>query len=211
MNEERHSATKSEATSVMTTVQKGYRKRTVWLSKTGAAVVGAAAAAGLLSVTAFAQASPTLTHQGTVTNEPAVRINYFFNAIAVPNGETQWQWLNSPDSELFANSTSRAIVTGTVDLGSSNGASVSGDLGVCYQSGDGPIRFGNWQLMAFAAPAGQWVEQAMSGTILPGANNLPSGIYKVGLCVSDTSQNLVYDTTWGALTGTVMVAENSGW
>ena len=177
-------------------------------SKTTAVV--ALAAAALVSATAFAQATPAPTHNAAATNVPDVRIGYFFNAIAVPNGDTQWQWLSNPVAELFANSTSRGIVTGTVGLGSSNGAAISGKLGVCYESGNVPIRFGNWQLMGFTAPPGQWVEQTISGTVLPGANGLPSGTYKVGLCVAATSQNLVYDTTWGALTGTVMVAESSG-
>ncbi len=188
----------------MTTTRQGARKHRGWPSKTAGVVAVAAATAGLLSATAFAQGTPA------PTNNPDVRINYFFNAVAVPNGQTHWQWITNPRSEPFANSTFARDLTGTVDLGSSNGEAVTGELGVCYQSGNGPIRFGNWQLIDFTAPAGQWVEQTVSGTILPGANNLPSGTYKVGLCVYRTSQNLVYDTTWGALTGTVIVAEDSG-
>ena len=141
---------------------------------------------------------------------PPTLVNYFFGELNPPNNSATWEWAGATDSENFANSTSRAVVTGQIALGSSNGLAVSGQLGVCYQQGTGPIMFGNWKLLNFTAPAGTWSSQSFSGTILPGPNGFAPGTYTVGLCVEDTSANLVYDQAYGSTSGTVIVAEDSG-
>lgn len=180
-----------------------------------AAAMGAVAAAAAIAAVAIpASASPAQTSRpasAAVTPVfPPTLVNYFFGEVNPPNGSTTWEWASATASENFANSTSRAVVTGNIALGSSNGLTVSGQLGVCYQSGTGPITFGNWKLLNFTAPAGQWVSQSFSGTILPGANGFAPGVYKVGLCVNQTSANLVYDQAVGSTSGDVIVAEDSG-
>jgi hypothetical protein len=178
-----------------------------------AAMLTAAAAAAIAAVAIPASASSSPA-SGKITAAVAVfpptLVNYFFGELNPPNGAANWEWASSTVSENFANATSRAVVSGNITLGSNNGLAVSGQLGVCYQQGAGPIRFGNWELLNFTAPAGQWVSQSISGTILPGPNGFPAGIYKVGLCVEQTSPNLVYDAVAAGATGDVIVAEDSG-
>jgi hypothetical protein len=180
---------------------------------TTAAMLAAAAAASIAAVAIPASASSApASRQITATTPvfPPTLVNYFFGEVNPPNNSANWEWAGATDSENFANATSRAVVTGQIALGSSNGLAVSGQLGVCYQQGTGPIMFGNWKLLNFTAPAGQWVSQSFSGTILPGPNGYPAGTYTVGLCVEDTSANLVYDQAYGSTSGTVIVAEDSG-
>jgi hypothetical protein len=103
------------------------------------------------------------------------------------------------------------VVTGSATFGSSNGQVVGGKLGVCYQpAAGGTILFGNWALIDFTAPVGQWVTQTFSGTILPGTNGYAAGSYKVGLCISGASANLTYNLATGSMSGTAIVAVNSG-
>jgi hypothetical protein len=171
----------------------------------------AAAAIAAVAIPASASYSPA-SGNGTAQTPvfPPTLVNYFFGEVNPPNGSPTWEWASATDSENFANTTSRAVVTGNIALGSSNGLAVSGQLGVCYQLGTGPIIFGNWKLLNFTAPVGQWVSEVFSGTILPGPNGFPAGTYTVGLCVEGTSANLVYDTAYGSTAGTVIVAEDSG-
>ncbi len=168
-----------------------------------AATLAAAVAATIAAVAIPASAASTPVF-------PPTLVNYFFGELSPASGSATWEWASSTVSENFANATSRAVVSGNLTLGSSNGLAVSGQLGVCYQQGTGPINFGNWELINFTEPAGHWVNQSFSGTILPGTNGFPAGIYKVGLCVTGTSANLVYDTAFGAGSGDVIVAEDSG-
>ncbi len=178
-----------------------------------AAMLAAAAAAAIAAVAipASASSSPASSQITAATPVfPPTLVNYFFGEVSPPNGAATWEWASSTVSENFANATSRAIVSGNIALGSSNGLAVGGQLGVCYQQGTGPIMFGNWKLLNFTAPAGQWVSQSFTGTILPGANGFPAGVYKVGLCVNQTTPNLVYDQAAGSTSGDVIVAEDSG-
>jgi hypothetical protein len=178
-----------------------------------AVVTLAAAAAAALTAVAIPASASSAPAAGQVANTtpvfPPTLVNYFFGETNPPNGAPNWEWASATDNENFANATSRAVVTGNIALGSSNGLAVSGQLGVCYQQGTGPIMFGNWKLLNFTAPAGQWVSETFSGTILPGPNGFPAGVYKVGLCVLQTSSNLVYDQAIGSTAGTVIVAEDS--
>ncbi len=178
-----------------------------------AAMLVATAAAGISAVVipASASAAPASGQIAAVTPVfPPTLVNYFFGELSPASGVAAWQWASSTVSENFANTTSRAVVTGNITLASSNGLAVTGQLGVCYQSGTGAINFGNWELINFTEPAGHWINQAFSGTILPGANGFAPGAYKIGLCVSQTGANLVYDTAFGAASGDVIVAEDSG-
>jgi hypothetical protein len=179
-----------------------------------AAMLAAAAVAAIAATAIPASAASSSPASGQVTGAtpvfPPTLVNYFFGELSPASGSTAWEWASSTVSENFANATSRAVVTGSLTLGSSNGLVVGGQLGVCYQQGAGPINFGNWELINFIEPAGHWVSQSFSGTILPGTNGFPAGVYKVGLCVSQTSANLVYDTAFGAGSGDVIVAEDSG-
>jgi hypothetical protein len=198
----------------MTSTQPFSRKLTTRRFKITAAVVGAAAAVALLAGPALAAEQSPAARASTAATSPTVHINYFYSEVAPTNGVTTWQWLGGSTfghpSEQFANTSSRAVVTGTATFGSSNGAEVGGMLGVCYQpAAGGTIQFGNWESLDFTAPAGQWVTQTVSGTILPGANGFAPGKYAVGLCVSQTSTNLVYDAISSALQGSVIVANNA--
>jgi len=179
-----------------------------------AAMLAAAAAAAIATVAIPASASSPSPASSTIAASTAVfpptLVNYFFGATNPASGSANWEWATTTTSENFANSTSRAVVTGNITVGSSNGLAVSGQMGVCYQQGNGPIMFGNWKLLNFSAPPGQWVSQTFSGTILPGQNGYPAGNYNVGMCVAQTSANLVYDTAYGSAAGTVIVAEDSG-
>jgi len=168
----------------------------------------AAGAVVLLAVPTFASgSSPASSAKSSAAT--AVHIDYFYGETTATSGSSAWQWITNPDSESFSSTTSRGIVTGTATLGSSNGAAVSGELGVCYQSSSGAMNFGNYELITFTAPAGTWVPQTVSGTIIPANTGQAPGTFKVGLCVQDTSSNLTYDTAYGALTGDVLVAETS--
>jgi hypothetical protein len=198
----------------MTSTQPFSRKLTTRRFKITAAVVGAAAAVALLAGPALAAEQSPAAPASTAATSPTVHINYMYSEVAPANGVDTWQWLGGSTfghpSEEFANTSSRAVVTGTATFGSSNGAEVSGMLGVCYQpAAGGTIMFGNWESLDFTAPAGQWVTQTISGTILPGANGFAAGKYAVGLCVSQTSANLVYDAISPALQGSVIVANNA--
>lgn len=178
-----------------------------------AAMLAAAAAAAIAAVAIPASGSSALASSQIAANTPVfppTLVNYFFGEVNPPNGSATWEWASATDSENFANATSRAVVTGQIALGSSNGLAVSGQLGVCYQQGTGPILFGNWKLLNFTAPVGQWSSQSFSGTILPGPNGFAPGTYTLGLCVEDTSANLVYDQAYGSTSGDVIVAEDSG-
>jgi hypothetical protein len=179
---------------------------------TAAVTLAAAAAAALTAVAipASASSAPASSQVANTPVFPPTLVNYFFGEVNPPNGSPTWEWASATDNENFANATSRAVVTGQIALGSSNGLAVSGQLGVCYQQGAGPITFGNWKLLNFTAPVGQWVSESFSGTILPGPNGFPAGVYKVGLCVEQTSANLVFDQTYGSTSGDVIVAEDSG-
>jgi hypothetical protein len=173
----------------------------------------AAVAAAAISAVAIPASASSAPASGQVTAAPVfppTLVNYFFGALNPASGSTTWEWASSTASENFANATSRAVVSGNLTLGSSNGLAVGGQLGVCYQQGTGPIMFGNWKLLNFTAPVGQWVSESFSGTILPGPNGFPAGVYKVGLCVNQTTPNLVYDLASGSATGDVIVAEDSG-
>jgi hypothetical protein len=179
-----------------------------------AAMLAATAAAAIAAVAIPASASSAPAPRQVVTPATAVfpptLVNYFFGALTPASAGATWEWASSTVGENFANATSRAVVTGSLTLASSNGLAVSGELGVCYQQGTGPIRFGNWELINFTEPAGHWVSQSFSGTILPGTNGFPAGLYQVGLCVLGTSANLVYDTASGSASGDVIVAQDSG-
>jgi hypothetical protein len=159
------------------------------------------AAAGLLGVLAFAYGSSSAD-----ASTPDVLVNSFSGENSVPSGSSTWQWITGTDSESFANATSRGVITGSVVLGSSNGAAISGRLGVCYKSASGAISNQNWEIINLTAPAGQWVTQTVSGTVVPSV----AGTFTVGLCAFDTSANLTYSTAFGAGAGTVTVAVNSG-
>lgn len=173
-------------------------------------VAAAAAAIAAAAIPASASSSPASGKIAAAAVFPPTLVNYFFGELNPPNGAANWEWASSTVSENFANATSRAVVSGNITLGSNNGLAVSGQLGVCYQQGAGPIRFGNWELINFTAAPGQWVDQSISGTVLPGPNGFPAGVYKVGLCVTQTSANLVYDAVVPGATGSVIVAEDSG-
>jgi hypothetical protein len=177
-------------------------------------VATAAATAALLAAPQLAHATASAPSTAARHSaSPSVRIAFIYGEAPAPAGSTSWEWLAPGEQPGHAympfNHITRAIITGSAVFGSSNGQPVRGMLGVCYQQeGTGPIHFGNWAPINFTAPAGTWVTQAVSGTILPGYNNLPSGTYELGLCVSQTSANLVYES--GASTGDVIVAENAG-
>jgi hypothetical protein len=198
----------------MTSTRLLQRKPATRRTKITMAVAGAAAAALLASPAFAAGTAPPAKASAVSAGTPEVHINYFYSEVAPPNGVNAWQWLGGPTfghpGEQFPNVTSRAVVTGTATFGSSDGQAVSGQLGVCYQpAAGGPIMFGNWEALNFTAPAGHWVTQTVSGTILPGPNGFPPGRYAVGLCISQTSANLVYDAASAALNGDVIVATNS--
>jgi hypothetical protein len=161
------------------------------------------AAAGLLAVLAVASGSSS---DVASASTPDVLVNSFSGESAVASGTSAWQWITGTDSESFASAASRGVITGSVVLGSSNGAAVSGRLGVCYQAAGGAISNANWEIINFTAPAGQWVTQTVSGTAVPSA----AGTFTVGLCAYNTSANLTYSTAFGAGAGTVIVAINSG-
>jgi hypothetical protein len=162
------------------------------------------AAAGLLTVSAFAFGSSSGVARAS---SPDTLVNSFSGENAIPSGVGSWEWITGSTSEFFANTTSRSVITGSVILGSSTGAAVSGQLGVCYQDpSGGVIAVTNWELIDFTAPAGQWVTQTISGTIDPSTVET----FKLGLCAYDTSANLTYNTGFGAGAGTVIVAINSG-
>jgi|GEM_PF-3504109 len=165
--------------------------------------VVAVAAAGLLAVLAFAFGSSSYVAGAAA---PVTLVNSFSGEIAVPAG-AGWQWITQTDTENFADTTSRAVITGSVVLGSANGAAVSGRLGVCYQAAaGGVIANTNWEIINFTAPVGQWVTQTVSGTVVPAA----IGAFKVGLCAYGTSANLTYSAAFGAGAGTAIVAIDSG-
>jgi hypothetical protein len=171
----------------------------------------AAVATAAVAIPASASSAPAAGQITAATPVfPPTLVNYFYGALNPASGLANWQWASATASENFANSTSRAVVSGNLTLGSSNGLAVGGEMGVCYQQGTGPINFGNWKVLNFTAPAGQWVSEFFSGTILPGTNGFAPGVYKVGLCVSQTTPNLVYDAAAGSATGTVIVAADSG-
>jgi hypothetical protein len=106
-----------------------------------AAMLTAAAAAAIAAVAIPASGSSALASSkiANVPVFPPTLVNYFFGELNPPNNSATWEWAGATDSENFANSTSRAVVTGQIALGSSNGLAVSGQLGVCYQQGTGPI------------------------------------------------------------------------
>jgi len=162
------------------------------------------AAAGLLTVAAFAFGSSSGVARAS---SPDTLVNSFSGEDAIASGSGAWQWITGTDTESFANTTSRSVITGSVILGSSTGAAVSGRLGVCYEAASGGlVAVKNWELIDFTAPAGQWVTQTISGTIAPST----AESFEVGLCAYDTSANLTYNTGFGAGAGTVIVAINSG-
>jgi len=162
------------------------------------------AAAGLLTVSAFAFGSSSGVARAST---PDTLVNSFSGENTITSGSTSWQWITGTATESFANTTSRSVITGSVILGSSTGAAVSGRLGVCYEAASGGlIADTNWELIDFTAPAGQWVTQTISGTIDPSTEET----FKLGLCAYDTSANLTYNTEFGAAAGTVIVAINSG-
>ena len=162
------------------------------------------AAAGLLTVSAFAFGSSSGIARAAT---PETLVNSFSGENSITSGTTSWQWITGTDTESFANTTSRSVVTGTVILGSSTGAAVSGRIGVCYQAASGGlIANTNWEVIDFTAPVGQWVTQTISGTIVPST----AETFKVGLCAYDTSANLTYNTGFGAASGTAIVAIDSG-
>jgi hypothetical protein len=165
------------------------------------------AAVGLLAVMAFASGSSSgVARASTDVSTPDVLVNSFSGEVTVAGGSSTWQWITGTDSESFASTASRGVITGSVVLGSSNGAAVSGRLGVCYKAASGAISNTNWEIINFTAPTGQWVTQTISGTVVPSA----AGTFTVGLCAYDTSANLTYSTAFGAGAGTVIVAINSG-
>jgi hypothetical protein len=167
----------------------------------------AVATAGMLAVLAFASGpSSAVARASTAATTPDVLVNSFSGENAVASGSLSWHWITGTVSESFANSTSRGLITGSVALGSSTGAAVSGRLGVCYQASGGTISNTNWEVINLTAPVGTWVTQTVSGTVIPAA----AGTFLVGLCAYDTSANLTYSTTFGAGAGSVMVAVNSG-
>jgi hypothetical protein len=162
------------------------------------------AVVGLLTVSAFAFGSSSGVAKAA---DPDTLVDSFSGENSITSGSSTWQWITGTDDESFPNTTTRSVVTGTVILGSSTGAAVSGRLGVCYEAASGGlIADTNWEIVDFTAPAGQWVTQTISGTIDPAtAEN-----FDVGLCAYDTSANLTYNTGFGAAAGTVIVAINSG-
>jgi|SRR5581483_1808369 len=163
-----------------------------------------AAAAGLLTVSAFAFGSSSGIARAST---PDILVNSFSGENSITSGSSTWQWITGTDTESFANTSSRSVITGSVILGSSTGAAVSGRLGVCYQAASGGlIANTNWEIIDFTAPVGQWVTQTISGTIVPST----AESFKVGLCAFDTSANLTYNTGFGAAAGTAIVAINSG-
>ncbi|HEY1627386.1 MAG TPA: hypothetical protein VGG16_26695 [Streptosporangiaceae bacterium] len=164
------------------------------------------AAAGLLAALAFTAGSSTGVARAATLVAPVTLVNSFSGETAIPPTVLAWQWISGMDSENFSDPSSRGVITGSVVLGSTNGAAVSGRLGVCYKSASGAITNTNWEIINFTAPAGQWVTQTVSGTAVPGA----VGVYTVGLCAYDTSANLAYSAAFGAGAGTVIVAIDSG-
>jgi hypothetical protein len=166
------------------------------------ATVVTVAAAVLLAVLAFASGPSSGVASAST---PDVLVNSFSGESAVASGSSTWQWITGTDSESFV-STARGVITGSVILGSSNGAAVSGRLGVCYQAAGGAISNANWEIINLTAPVGQWVTQTVSGTVVPPA----AGTFTVGLCAYNTSANLTFSTVFGAGAGTVIVAVNSG-
>ncbi len=163
----------------------------------------AVAAAGLLASLAFASgSSPGIARAASTAD---VLVNSFSGELAIDSGSDTWQWIAGTDSETFG-AASRGVITGSVVLGSSTGAAVSGRLGVCYKSATGAISNTNWEIINFTAAVGEWVTQTVSGTANPGV----AGTYTVGLCAYDTSANLTYSAAFGAGAGTVIVAVNSG-
>jgi hypothetical protein len=178
-------------------------RRPLWRTRITKTIV-TVAAVGVLTVSAFAFGSSSGVARAA---NPDTLVNSFSGENSITSGSTTWQWITGTDSEFFANTTSRSVITGSVILGSSTGAAVSGQLGVCYQDPSGGlIAVMNWELIDFTAPAGQWVTQTFSGTIDPST----AETFKVGLCAYDTSANLTYNTAFGAGAGTVIVAINSG-
>jgi hypothetical protein len=165
-------------------------------------VVAVAAAALLASLALASGSSPGIARAATTAD---VLVNSFSGEVAITSGSSTWQWIAGTDSETFGTA-SRGVITGSVVLGSSTGAAVSGRLGVCYKSATGSITNTNWEVINFTAPVGEWVTQTVSGTVVPGV----AGTFTVGLCAYDMSANVTYSAAFGAGAGTVIVAVNSG-
>jgi hypothetical protein len=157
----------------------------------------------LLAVVAFASGASSGIASAAAPN---ALVNAFSGEVPATASTPNWQFITGTVTEAFTSTVSRSVITGSVIFASTNGAVVSGRLGVCYQTAGGPVTNANWENINFTAPVGQWVTQTVSGTAVPAA----VGNFTVGLCVYATSANLSYSTAFGAGAGTVIVEESAG-
>jgi hypothetical protein len=102
------------------------------------------------------------------------------------NTSASWQFMGSPVLEHFADGNTAAEVTATTDLASTNGNTVFGYFGICYeQQGSTVVNASDFLYPYFTAPAFSYFAQTETSVI----GNLAAGEYYVGPCTQGEAAN----------------------
>jgi hypothetical protein len=113
-------------------------------------------------------------------NGPAPISNYCSEN---PNGTPTWC---SPPSTVKFGKKTAVLVTGALDLASSNGSPVDAYLGVCYAPhGSTSLTSVQYVEPNFTAPTQSYFAEAATGVV----KGLTPGTYDVGMCVFEESAN----------------------
>ena len=100
----------------------------------------------------------------------------------------------TPATVTVTNRRTTALVTGTLDFGSTDGT-VLANLSVCYQHGsEDPVVAGRVQ-PDFTGDAGAYYAQSISGAV----GNVGAGTYKVGICTDSESANVLHGFGYGTV------------
>jgi hypothetical protein len=131
----------------------------------------------------------------------AIAVASFEPGLGAPNTTGAPAFLGTPATVQLADARSAAFVTGTVDLGSTNGKFIEIVLGVCYErSGAGELTAVAHVEPTYATTAiEEYVAQSVSGFV----SGVAPGTYQVGLCTWNESPNAHH----GIGSGTVLSLE----
>jgi len=124
--------------------------------------------------------------------------------ILFPEGETNTTstplFQGKPAKVHFNGKSTAAVVTGEIDLASSDGEYLESELAVCYEAeGSKEVNIAAEIFPEFKEEKFNYYSQPVSGVV----GNLAAGNYLVGICTLKETAN----TRHGAATGTVLVAE----
>lgn len=100
----------------------------------------------------------------------------------------------TPATVTVTNRRTTALVTATLDLGSTNGT-VLANLEVCYQGSGATVFTAGRVQPDFTGDAGAYYAQTISGAI----GNLRAGTYKVGICTDSESANVLHGFGYGTV------------